>query len=67
MTNWNVSKIVAELVYFIRSSPGDVLIDLLKSGVSVPTYLLYFHPQKVFPIWVKFGVWVDLDQICASV
>jgi len=34
-----------------RSLPGDVLIDLLNSGVSVhPSVCTYFRPQKVFPM-----------------
>jgi len=38
---------------------GDVLIDLLNSGVSVHPYVLPYTRS-----FFRFGVWVDLDQIC---
>jgi len=40
-----------------RSLLGDVL----------KTYYWPVHTQKVFPISLQFGVWVDLDQMCTSV
>jgi len=44
-----------------RSSPGDVLIDLLLEVMSV-------HPStKSFSDFHLIGVWVDLDHICAPV
>ena len=46
-----------------RSSPGDVLIDLLLEVVSVRPSV---H-KKFFPISLQFGVRVDLDRMCTSV
>jgi len=49
--------------YLVRLSPTDDLVDW-NFGVS---FCLSVRPGKVFQISIKFGVWVDLDYICAPV
>jgi len=56
---------LCSLFLIFRSSLGDDLIDLVKSGVSVHTSVRpSMHPQKSFSDFDVIWCVVDLDQIC---
>jgi len=60
--------------------PGHIVLDGIPALRERGTAASSFRPMSIvlwpwshisataellFPIWIKFGIWVDFDQICA--